>query len=491
MDNSSMFKKSIAVIVFGLVVINPVWAVDVTAPVLAQLTPVKERTNNVTPGYTFSSTEAGTIIYSGSCVSATTVASAGNNTITFNALAEGAYRQCKLSVKDAAGNVSIPLSISPFIIDTTPPVITQVNAIPASTADATPDYVFNTNEFGRVIYAGICASDTAAVFKGNNTLTLRTLSPGIYSHCGIALRDAAGNMSPVLMFPAFTVQGTTIATAPLNDTGVVRCSDYAFPYSGKPDGLLDCAATGVGTAVEGIDADGDPVPAGQDALYGRDANPATNSNIDGVGGFSFTKLDANGNALAIQNGVWSDSGNEAAGTQWSCVLDNVTGLIWEVKTNDGGLRDKDWRYTWYNPDSSQNGGDAGVGDTGVGTSNTGHDSGSDFCFTPSRCDTQKYIEDVNTTNLCGETANDWRLPNKEELLGIIAYYRKLPAVDGRFFPDTIVQHRYFPTVLIDYAQDWASESASKNAEKAWTVNFCCGSSSIEGKEATDYVRLIR
>ena len=28
--------------------------------------------------------------------------------------------------------------------------------------------------------------------------------------------------------------------------------------------------------------------------------------------------------------------------------DNVTGLIREVKTDDGGLHDKDWTYTWYN-----------------------------------------------------------------------------------------------------------------------------------------------
>jgi hypothetical protein len=29
------------------------------------------------------------------------------------------------------------------------------------------------------------------------------------------------------------------------------------------------------------------------------------------------------------------------------VRDNVTGLVWEVKTADGGLRDQKWSYTWY------------------------------------------------------------------------------------------------------------------------------------------------
>ena len=44
--------------------------------------------------------------------------------------------------------------------------------------------------------------------------------------------------------------------------------------------------------------------------------------------------------------------------------DNVTGLMWEVKTDDGGLRDKDWTYSWYNPDATTNGGSAGYADYG-------------------------------------------------------------------------------------------------------------------------------
>ena len=43
---------------------------------------------------------------------------------------------------------------------------------------------------------------------------------------------------------------------------------------------------------------------------------------------------------------------------WACTKDNKTGLIWEVKTDDGGLRDKDWYYSWYKP-NGDNGGDVG------------------------------------------------------------------------------------------------------------------------------------
>jgi hypothetical protein len=88
------------------------------------------------------------------------------------------------------------------------------------------------------------------------------------------------------------------------------------------------------------------------------------------------------------------------------VQDNVTGLIWEVKTNDSGLRDKDWTYSWYNSTGINDGGYAGYADY------------ADNCYSTTRCDTEKYVADVNAATLCGN--NDWRLPNSEELNTIVA-----------------------------------------------------------------------
>src|SRR5690606_10864151 len=56
--------------------------VDATAPGLAFVTNVSATTTDRTPNYTFSSTEAGTISYGGSCASATIAAVVGVNTIT-------------------------------------------------------------------------------------------------------------------------------------------------------------------------------------------------------------------------------------------------------------------------------------------------------------------------------------------------------------------------------------------------------------------------
>ena len=48
----------------------------------------------------------------------------------------------------------------------------------------------------------------------------------------------------------------------------------------------------------------------------------------------YTKLDAQGYELP------------KSASSWSCVLDNRSGLVWEVKTDNGGARDKDNEYRW-------------------------------------------------------------------------------------------------------------------------------------------------
>ena len=86
---------------------------------------------------------------------------------------------------------------------------------------------------------------------------------------------------------------------------------------------------------------------GQDASVGRDAAAAKgklSKTGGGSAGFDFTKI-ANDGSVQPANAA-----------TWACVRDNVTGLMWEVKSDDNGLRDKDWTYTWYSTNSNSNGG---------------------------------------------------------------------------------------------------------------------------------------
>ena len=71
-----------------------------TALIIEEVTAVTTPTIDTTPNYTFSSTKAGTITYGGSCSSSTTIAIAGNNTITLNTLSNGTYSNCTITVTD-------------------------------------------------------------------------------------------------------------------------------------------------------------------------------------------------------------------------------------------------------------------------------------------------------------------------------------------------------------------------------------------------------
>lgn len=281
----------------------------------------------------------------------------------------------------------------------------------------------------------------------------------------------------------FSVQASDLAPVeaqrPLNDTGMIACANYAFQYA---DGRyrseihlndLDCADLGVTATMSGVETfNGDPVPAGQDAVYGRDNSH--NDPSDGYAGFSFKKLDANGNPLN------TDASN------WHCVEDNITGLLWEVKTNNvASLQHKSHTYTWYNDITTNNGGDHGLGDLGNFLT-TGYETesdntfvdGSDNCAQIDRCDVDKYIDDINASGLCGH--NDWRLPSREELISILSYGHTNGTIDQDYFPNNLA---------ISY---WTSEAFAEVVTKAWAVSFATkGSMAILKGDINTGARLVR
>jgi predicted outer membrane repeat protein len=192
---------------------------DTTAPIIAQVTAVPSPTNDSTPNYTFSSDEAGTITYGGDCSSATTSATVGNNTITFNTLSDGTHSNCTIRVTDAASNQSNLLNVNSFTIDTAGPTIAQVTAVSTPTSDTTPNYTFSSTEVGTITYGGSCSSATTSATVGNNTVTFNTLSAGTYANCTIKVTGTDMNDSNTLNIPSFTID--TIAP---NLTAIVRAS---------------------------------------------------------------------------------------------------------------------------------------------------------------------------------------------------------------------------------------------------------------------------
>ena len=96
-------------------------------PRITEVTKVTTPTNDATPDYTFSSTEAGTISYGGSCSSSTTISISGNNTITLVSLTDGTYSNCTIVVRGSTGYLSNILTITTFIVDTTAPTVSSIS----------------------------------------------------------------------------------------------------------------------------------------------------------------------------------------------------------------------------------------------------------------------------------------------------------------------------------------------------------------------------
>lgn len=232
---------------------------------------------------------------------------------------------------------------------------------------------------------------------------------------------------------------------PLNDTGVSLCAAPSANQQACPQNELP----------------------GQDAEYGRDVAAAKGTLTKtggGVGGFDWTKLDSTGAPLATQNQAWNPEGNEADGTRWSCVRDNVTGLIWEVKESDPNHpRYGGHTYRWWLDGNEFNG--AFADQSTSGTCNTG------------TCDTQSFVNWVNQNSLCG--FSDWRMPSVAELSSIAVLSHVIPAVDTAYFND-IKDPRFF-----------TNQSLARDPSRAWYVYFSDGSVSFTNKGDASHVRLVR
>lgn len=140
--------------------------------------------------------------------------------------------------------------------------------------------------------------------------------------------------------------------------------------------------------------------------------------------------------------AWDGSELPDTAEQWSCVRDNQTSLIWEHKPNDYSLRSSSWGYSWF--DSSQLPSEQGYPDNG------------DNCYFTDRCDTEKYIADVNATTLCGST--DWRLPKQIELESLLW---RVKYINGTHNPERYpapIDNIYFPNTPVGYY--WTSENGA-------------------------------
>jgi hypothetical protein len=226
--------------------------------------------------------------------------------------------------------------------------------------------------------------------------------------------------------------------------------------------------------------------AGQDAQFGNDRvaeSALLNKAGRGEGGFDFTRLNQNGDEVDQDT------------SDWRCVRDNITGLIWENKTNDSNdLHFADSTFTWYS--EVDNGGFAGY-----------LNSQSDSCNLDSAsCNTQSFISAVNAEGLCGFF--DWRLPTHTELLSLVHYGAFDAFSSGNSSYSPLIDTEYFPFMGSSMNQDSEQSDTTEflwywtslpnvdgvndlGAQSAWTIDFYSGVDNFIDKSSEFRVKLVR
>jgi hypothetical protein len=187
-------------------------------------------------------------------------------------------------------------------------------------------------------------------------------------------------------------------------------------------------------------------PYPQDCNDGRDFTH--NNDADGQAGLIYTKLDAAGNELPID------------ALFWSCVRDNITELVWEVKSVEliNSIHYYGTSYAWG----------------GIGT------QGSYGTIFNSDWDT--LVNGSNNESFCG--FSDWRVPSISEMESLINYGAVSPTIDVNFFPLTLSD------------EYWTSTPDASNPDIAWSIDFNTGKSKnnsfeFQNRNTPKRVRLVR
>ena len=166
-------------------------------------------------------------------------------------------------------------------------------------------------------------------------------------------------------------------------------------------------------------------------------------------------------------GLGPDGTQLEAGETGPCVLDQFTGLVWEVKTTTPGINNRENTYSWFSP------GEDASGELDFrGKTDGGQCSGS-------ACDTHDLARVINEAGYCG--FDDWRVPARDEL-GSISDPRKSstpPSINTVYFPNTKV------------GEYWSSNDYQFHWNSAWLWSFENGMDRVEWKYSPRFVRLVR
>jgi len=154
--------------------------------------------------------------------------------------------------------------------------------------------------------------------------------------------------------------------------------------------------------------------------------------------------------------IFNDLGN-------GVIKDARTGLLWEKKSDDGSIHDKDNTYTW---------GQTGSPYAMDGTMST------------------EFLAALNTPP-CFAGSCDWRIPNRMELESIENLGALNPSTFAVFNSGCTAGCTVTTCSCTVSGYYWTSSSYESDPSFAWTPSFYNGGVSDDYKENYEYVRAVR
>jgi len=260
------------------------------------------------------------------------------------------------------------------------------------------------------------------------------------------------------------------------DLGGATCTSLGYTLGGALACGAGCAFDTSGCASQAF------LATGQTTCWGGDLNSPVPIPCAGTGQDGETQ---SGAPLA-----YVDNGD---GT----ISDPNTGLMWEKKSDDGSLNDKDRCHPWAGRCSGDGvtlcgrdvdcSGPGGTCDLPVGDCQTGPPGGLTVF---------EWVDQLNAASFAGYT--DWRLPNRRELESIVDLERVVPSVSGAFNSNCGANSSGNPGCTVTTCSctrphlHWSSSSYAFNPIAAWFVSFQTGLVSTNGKDGGHlYVRAVR
>ena len=165
----------------------------------------------------------------------------------------------------------------------------------------------------------------------------------------------------------------------------------------------------------------------------------------------------------------NDSGKILADNarSWSCVRDERSDLVWEVKLDDSSTRGNS-RYRW---------GGKSVSRVALGKydgSNKLPESRWDGSGNKYR-DWTRLVDAANSERLCG--FSDWRVPTLYELASLVrcrsGHYKNLTDGCGGNYQKPTIDSDYFPNTLS--LLHWSASPYAHDKSSGWAVDFDDGS----------------